>query len=86
MNALVRRLKRATCLLLGHRYTLIKRVCSGNRHIGCTRCGRTWSAHNETKSFLELDWELADMYRDNYDYDAEAVARAFRRKVAGVSE
>ena len=74
-------IRKLMCMIRGHRYALIKRVCSGNRHIGCSRCGRTWSAHTETKSILEMDWELDDMYLDNYGYDSEAAARSFRRKV-----
>ena len=55
-------LERLFCAALGHRYVVERVLNHGARKVGCTRCGRHWAMHDETRSFVEWDGEFEAFY------------------------
>lgn len=55
--------ERIICTLLGHKYIVQRIFHSGARQVGCSRCGREWGMHDETRTFVPWDGDFEDMYR-----------------------
>lgn len=56
-------IERLLCALLGHKYVVLRVFNAGSRQVGCTRCNRKWGMHDDTRSFVDWDADLEQMYR-----------------------
>ena len=56
-------IERLLCALFGHKYVVQMVFSSRSRKLGCTRCRREWGMHDPTRSLVEWDWELEEMYK-----------------------
>lgn len=56
-------IERLMCALFGHKYVVIRVFNPGARQIGCARCNRTWGMHDDTRSLVDWDGDLEQMYR-----------------------
>jgi hypothetical protein len=54
---------RIVCLLLGHKYLVLRVFNPSARQIGCTRCNRKWAMHDGTRSLVLWDGEFESMYK-----------------------
>lgn len=50
------------CYILGHKYFVVKHFIRTARKVMCRRCGKAWGMEDHTKSFVEWDGELAELY------------------------
>jgi hypothetical protein len=57
-------LKKLICVLIGHRYVLLRVFSPSSRKIGCTRCGKEWGMHDSVPAFVPWDGELEQLHRD----------------------
>ena len=48
---------------MGHKYVVLRVFSAGSRQVGCTRCNRKWGMHDDTRSFVDWDADLEQMYR-----------------------
>ena len=55
-------MERLFCAALGHRYVVERVMNPGARKVGCTRCGKQWAMHDETRSFVQWDGEFEAFY------------------------
>lgn len=55
-------IERLICAVFGHRYVIERVLNTGARKVGCTRCNKHWGMHDATRSFVEWDDELEEMY------------------------
>jgi hypothetical protein len=56
-------IRRMLCAVVGHKYLVLRVFNPGARQVGCIRCGRKWAMHDGTRSFIEWDIEIEEMYR-----------------------
>ena len=56
-------IERLLCALFGHKYVVQMVFSSTSRKLGCTRCRREWGMHDPTRSLVEWDGELEEMYK-----------------------
>ena len=54
--------KRLMCAAFGHNYVVERVLNHGARKVGCTRCGKHWAMHDETRSFVPWDGDFEAMY------------------------
>ena len=50
------------CLFGYHSYYKIKELSDYSIKVGCTSCSRQWGMHHPTKSFVDWDTDIADIY------------------------
>lgn len=55
-------IKRLMCAAFGHNYVVERVLNHGARKVGCTRCGKHWAMHDETRSFVLCDGDFEAMY------------------------
>jgi hypothetical protein len=53
------------CLLLGHKYAIVRRYSATQRRVCCERCGNQWAMNDEVQGLLTWDGEFAELYKDN---------------------
>jgi len=51
------------CGLFGHKYHVLIKLNPGARKVGCVRCRKCWGMHDPTKSLIEWDSDLENMYK-----------------------
>jgi len=56
------KIRKLLCVVLGHRYALIRRLSHDARHIGCLRCRQQWGMHDSLRILLPWDSDLAAIY------------------------
>lgn len=54
---------RIMCAIFDHKYFTSRVFSPISRQVVCSRCGRRWGMHDETRSFIEWDGELEQLYR-----------------------
>jgi len=52
------------CYILGHKYFVVKHFSRTARKVSCRRCDKVWGMEDHTKSFVEWDAELAELYEN----------------------
>ena len=55
-------LERLKCLLLGHKFRVLRRMNPGARQVGCDRCRERWGMHDTTRAFVPWDDQLEATY------------------------
>ena len=56
-------IERLLCALFGHKYVVQMVFSATSRKLGRTRCNREWGMHDPTRSLVEWDGELEDLYK-----------------------
>lgn len=51
------------CAIRGHKFIIERILNTHTRKIGCLRCEKHWAMHDPTKTVIEWDLELENMYR-----------------------
>lgn len=59
LTALLRRL---TCRVVGHDYTISRRINRNTRQLKCPRCRGLWAMHDPTRSVVPWTQEIEEMY------------------------
>ena len=59
---------RLLCLLGYHSYYKIKELSHDSTKVGCTCCSAAWGMHHPTKSFVEWDKDLEDIYAERNNW------------------
>jgi predicted nucleic acid-binding Zn ribbon protein len=54
--------KRIVCAIFGHRYAVARVLNAHTRKVCCTRCHRNWAMHDPTRSLVDWDSELEELY------------------------
>lgn len=55
-------MRQAMCAVFGHQYALERALGYGARKVCCTRCGKHWAMHDDTRSFLPWDEDFELLY------------------------
>ena len=58
------RYARAICIVLGHKYTIVKKYTPTIRKLKCKRCGRYFGMNDDVQCIVPWDNELEDTHRD----------------------
>ena len=61
-SPLERHVRCLACMVLGHKYRVLRRMNPGERKVGCDRCGACWAMHDATRAFVPWDDEFEEMY------------------------
>jgi len=62
VGPLERTVRRLACMVVGHKYRVLRRMNPGTRKVGCDRCGAAWGMHDATRAFVPWDSDLEAMY------------------------
>jgi len=57
------RYTRAICIVLGHRYTIVKKYTPTIRKLKCKRCGRYFGMNDDVQCIVPWDAELEEAHR-----------------------
>ena len=56
-------MKKITCIILGHKYKLKKRITKSISELICTRCKSEFGINTSIESLLPLDSELKTLHK-----------------------
>jgi hypothetical protein len=62
LHQLKERMKRLVCLLLGHKYYLVRVLTDNGKLIGCKRCGKFYGVNDDVRAILPFDEDLCNLY------------------------
>lgn len=67
-----RPVRRLACMVVGHKYRVLRRMNPGARKVGCDRCGAVWGMHDATRSLVPWSNELEAAYAPGGPLDPES--------------
>ena len=75
-------LLRLLCLVLGHRYYVVREFNYAERKMGCRRCSRFWAMNDRVHALVPWSGEFEELYaRDFEDRPGTELSKGLDRRV-----